>query len=238
MFLSVESFTADFVNSVPSPPARRDEIDLATLWRVLDEIDYGIILVTPEGYLQRANHLGRHELGRAKFLRVIREKDDTTSVGTGPVHHQLQANDANATTELQNGVRAAARGRRQMLTLHSGVESLTLACVPLCQPFEGAASSVLLMLARKTDTANLALGFFARNHKLTSAEEGVLRALCQGHQIADIASSNGVVESTVRAQIRALREKTRCNNIRLLVQQIAALPPVVPVSLSVQSINK
>ena len=80
------------------------------------------------------------------------------------------------------------------------------------------------------------MGFFARSHKLTLAEEGVLRALCQGQQIADIAESNNVAESTVRSHIRALREKTQCHNIRLLVQLVAALPPVVPVSLTVHTL--
>jgi DNA-binding CsgD family transcriptional regulator len=124
-----------------------------------------------------------------------------------------------------------------MLVLRHGSKSLTLACVPLFQPFEGNYTSVLLMLARQNDTANLALGFFARSHKLTTAEEGVLRGLCNGQTIGDIATCHGVAESTIRTQIRALRDKTQCNSIRLLVQQIAALPPVVPVSLTVNTMT-
>ena len=239
MFNSVDSFTNDFVNSTPSAVPQHDELDQSVMWRVLDEIDYGLILVTPDGKLQRANHLGRYELARAKFVRATASGYSATSYAEkNAAAGQLQASDAAATADLMSGIRAAARGRRQMLTLRHGAESLTLACVPLFQPFEGACSSVLLMLARKNETANLALGFFARSHKLTSAEENVLRALCHGQQIPDIAVSNGVAESTIRAQIRALREKTQCNNIRLLVQQVAALPPVVPVSLTVQTITK
>ena len=45
-----------------------------------------------------------------------------------------------------------------------------------------------------------------------------------------------MAESTIRTQIRSLREKTQCHSIRLLVQQVAALPPVVPVSLTVQNL--
>lgn len=228
MFISSQSMATHFSGSTPSYPSQREALDPAVMWRVLDEIDYGLILVTPQGHLQRANHLGRYQLAQAKFLRLT---------GSRAAPQQLQAHDAATTTELQNGIRAAAQGRRQMLTLRRGDESLTLACVPLCQAFEGGSSSVLLMLARNTETANLALGFFARSHKLTSAEEGVLRALCCGHQITEIAKSNGVAQSTVRAQIRALREKTQCHNIRLLVQQVAALPPVVPASLSIQTMT-
>jgi hypothetical protein len=44
--------------------------DLA--WRALDEIDYGLILVSPEGRVQHANHLARQELSRGRFLRTER----------------------------------------------------------------------------------------------------------------------------------------------------------------------
>ena len=230
MFHSAESYAPEFANSVPSPQMQPEPPDQFLMWRVLDEIDYGLILVSPDGQLQHVNHLGRYEMARAKFLR-------TTSAVNDKTKGLLQTNGAAATADLHCGIRAAARGRRQMLTLRHGSESLSLACVPLFQPFEGACASVLLMLGRQTDTANLALGFFARNHKLTSAEEGVLRALCSGQQIMDIALVNGVAESTIRAQVRALRDKTQCNSIRLLVQLVAALPPVVPVSLTVQNMT-
>lgn len=230
MFISAENFTPDFANSLPSHPSRAEQLDQSVMWRVLEEIDYGLILVTPEGQIQHANHLGRYELARAKFLRTVAPRN-------GPATGQLQANGAPATADLLSGVRAAARGRRQMLTLRHGPESLSLACVPLFQPFEGASASVLLMLGRQNDTAKLALSFFAHSHKLTSAEEAVLRALCNGQLISDIAVANGVAESTIRAQVRALRDKTQCNSIRLLVQLVAALPPVVPVSLTVPTMT-
>lgn len=228
MYSSTDTFIPDFVKAAPAPQPQHDLMDVSLLWRVLDEIDYGLILVTPDGHLQRANHLARYELARSKFLRTTGPRN---CVSTG----QLQTNSCTATADLLSGIHAAAHGRRQMLTLRSGPESLPLACVPLLQPLEGACASVLLMLARQSDTANLALGFFARNHKLTSAEEGVLRALCNGQQTTEIAAARNVAQSTIRAQVRSLRDKTQCNSIRLLVQQVAALPPVVPVSLTVQN---
>jgi DNA-binding NarL/FixJ family response regulator len=88
------------------------------------------------------------------------------------------------------------------------------------------------MLARQRGTQNLAVTFFARSHGLTPAEESVLRALCEGQQVDDIAAAHGVCVSTVRTQIRSLREKTGAASIRVLVQRLASLPPVVPVSLA------
>ncbi|MBI5277089.1 MAG: helix-turn-helix transcriptional regulator [Burkholderiales bacterium] len=189
-------------------------------WRVLEEIDYGLILVGPEGELQHANHLARHELAKGRYLRV----DDAHVVATHP----------SQTADLLRGIEWAAHGRRQMLALQGDSGALTVACVPLGHPFEGQAGSVLLMLSRRTGTQGLAVSFFARLHGLTPAEEGVLKALCEGHDVCSIAALNGVAESTVRTQVRSLRNKTGISSMRLLVQHIAGLPPLVPVVLGVE----
>ena len=186
-------------------------------WRALEEIDYGLILVNPDGVVQHANHLARHELGRALYLRMERGRITSQS--------PLQSE------EVARGIRLAARGRRQMLCLRHGKDSLSVACVPLFQPYEGESASVLLMLARRTGSKNLALSFFAREHRLSPTEEAVLRALCDGLDVNDIAAAHGVCESTLRTQVRSLRDKTNSSSIRQLVQRVAALPPVVPCGL-------
>jgi DNA-binding NarL/FixJ family response regulator len=192
------------------------ETDFA--WRVLEEIDYGLILVSPAGVLQHANQLARQELARSRFLCVA----GPSVVGQTPAQ----------TEELLRAVRAAAMGRRQMVTLRSGVHALPVACVPLLHPEQGESSSVLLMLARQSGTQNLAITFFARTHGLSPAEQSVLRLLCDGMDVQEIAQNHGVSENTVRTQVRSLRDKTGINSMRLLVQRVAALPPVVPMSLA------
>jgi DNA-binding CsgD family transcriptional regulator len=186
-------------------------------WRVLEEIDYGLLLVDPDGWVQHANHLARHELVQGRFLRL----EHGTVTSPVPSHRD----------EIARGIRLAAGGRRQMLSLGCADESLAIACVPLFQPDAGASVSVLLMLARRADTVNLALAFFARAHRLTPAEEAVLKGLCEGLAVQDIAQAKGVCESTLRTQVRALREKTQARSIRQLVQRVAALPPVVQSAL-------
>jgi DNA-binding CsgD family transcriptional regulator len=197
--------------AAPAPP------DPQFAWRVLEEIDYGLILVDPDGRVQHANHVARHELARGRFLRL----DHGTVTSPAPTHRD----------EVARGIRLAAGGRRQMLSLGCGDECLSVACVPLLPPDEGASAAVLLMLARRADTGNLALAFFARAHRLTPAEEAVLRGLCDGLAVQDIAQAKGVCESTLRTQVRALREKTQARSIRQLVQRVAALPPVVQSAL-------
>lgn len=220
MYIAAQEFALPAPSSTPAQHGgRTPEAEFA--WRVLEEIDYGLILVSPDGKVQHANHLARHELARARFLHV--EQGAVAGHGT------------EQSGEIMRGIRSAAQGRRQMLNLRHGQDSLPVACVPLFQPFEGESASVLLMLARQTGTQNLAMTFFSRTHRLTPAEETVLRALCDGLDVQEIATANGVCQSTVRTQVRALRDKTCTNSIRLLVQRVAALPPVVPVCLAINS---
>jgi DNA-binding NarL/FixJ family response regulator len=212
--------TTFFANDVPTRAPRhaeRNTPDPEFAWRALEEIDYGLMLVSPDGRVQHANHLARHEVARARFLRIER----------GMVTSQSPQQ----TEEVARGIRLAARGRRQMLSLRHAKESLPVACVPLFQPYEGESASVLLMLARRPGSKNLALSFFAREHRLSPTEEAVLRALCDGLDVHEIALAHGVCESTLRTQVRSLRDKTDSGSIRQLVQRVAALPPVVPCGL-------
>lgn len=218
MYQAIEEFTVDVSYRGNSGAVHgTTQIGSDFAWRVLEEIDYGLILVDPEGAVQHANHLARHELAQARFLLV--------DAGTVTSQSLLQRD------EVARGIRLAARGRRQMLNLRSAKESLPVACVPLFQPYEGESASVLLMLGRQTGVRNLALSFFAREHRLSPTEEAVLRALCDGLAVHEIAAAHGVCESTLRTQVRALRDKTDSCSIRQLVQRVAALPPVVPCGL-------
>jgi DNA-binding CsgD family transcriptional regulator len=189
-------------------------------WRVLDEIDYGLILLSASGELQHANQLGWSELSRARFLRM----DEGQVVGETPA----------VTQELRRGLQAAALGRRHMLMLREGGDVLPVTCVPL-MPAEGSATPVLLMLARQSATRNLNVGFFSRTHGLTAAEESILRHLCEGLQVKEIARVKGITPSTVRTHLRSLREKTGLRHIRLLAQRVAMLPPMLPTNPTLMS---
>lgn len=187
-------------------------------WRVLEEIDYGLIVVDAEGELLHANHLARHELARERFMRIR----DGRVIGRTPL----------LTEDIARGVERAAQGRRQMVMMRNGDQSLHLACVPLFHAFDGQPGSVLLMLSRQGSTNSLALAFFSRTHGLTPAEEAVVLALCEGLRVPEIATRKGVSANTVRTHVRSVRDKTGTSSIRGLVQLIAALPPVAPLALS------
>jgi DNA-binding CsgD family transcriptional regulator len=192
--------------------------DSGAAWRVLDEIDYGLLLVSSEGDLLHANHVARDELSRSRFLRVH--------------HGKVGGACSEQTRELARGVQSAAKGRRLMLTLRDGADTLQVASVPLSQPFDGDSTSVLLILGRQSGTRNLAVTFYSRLHGLTPAEESVLKGLCDGMDVHEIAIGKRVSECTIRTQLRSLRDKTGATSMRLLVQRVAALPPVIPLALA------
>ena len=97
MYIAAEQFSASaFSIKTAERDQRRPEADFA--WRVLEEIDYGLILVSPAGMLQHVNHLARNELARARFLRIR----GNCIAGATPEQ----------TPAVMQGIREAARGRR------------------------------------------------------------------------------------------------------------------------------
>lgn len=185
-------------------------------WQVLDEVDFGLLVTTADGRLLHANGLARRELDSRRALCASGGHVACTALA--------------GQQALDQALRLAGAGRRQLLMLEAGDAPLTLACIPLAgggraQPL------VLLMLGRRPETQTLALAFFARCHGITPAEENVLRGLCGGLSVEQVARGNGTTVGTVRTQVRCLREKTASPSIRHLLQRVAALPPVVPRAL-------
>lgn len=206
------------IRNLATPPDMTDEADdlhPSFVLRLLDEIDYGLVLVNAHGRIQHANHLARHELATGRLL--FQGADAVVSGCTAGLTDQLMA-----------AIQGAVLGRRRLLYLTHGEHSMPVAVIPLSHALEGPSTTVMLVMARQRVGDNLALQMFAREHCLTPTEESVLRALCDGRDVDEIAAQHGVAESTVRTQVRSLRDKTGANGIRQLVQRVLALPPVVP----------
>ena len=199
----------------PVATEKADDLPPGFLLRLLDEIDYGLVLVDEQGKIQHANHLARHELARGRLL-------------DGAIGETITGRTATLGQQLMSAVHGALQGRRRLLYLTHGEHTLPVAVIPLSHAVEESCGSALLVMARQRVGDNLALQMFAREHSLTPTEESVLRALCDGRDVDEIAVQHGVAESTVRTQVRSLRDKTGANGIRQLVQRVLALPPVVP----------
>lgn len=186
----------------------------AHLLRVYDEIDYGLILLDTQGYIQHTNHLARHELAQRRLLRAC----SGHLMGNTPEHSE----------RIQQALDAALRGQRRLVLMRDGGNDLSMAFTPLSHPLEDDRPTVLVLLSRQNVQDNLAVRMYARALGLSPTEEVVMLALCRGLDINEIAAENGVAVSTVRSQIKTLREKAGAPSIRRLLQRINSLPPVVP----------
>lgn len=184
------------------------------LLRLLDELDYGVLLLDCDGAIQHANHLARHELAMA---RTVRNESG-----------QLVARRACDTAELHRLARRAGSGQRSMVQLGDGDAAVSLAFVPLASESDGAGNTVLVLFGKRQLCESVTIALFARSYGLTPAEESVLKGLCDGLEVDQIARSHKVAESTVRTQVRLLRAKTACASIRELLRKVSALPSVVP----------
>lgn len=195
------------------PPAPKGP-GAAMLMRMLDEIDYGVLVLDGQGQIQHTNHLARHELASARLVMVR----GNALLGSTTEHSAL----------IQQGLDHACRGQRKLVLLEHDNRELSLAFIPLSHPLEAESPTVLVLLQRQSTCDNLAVRMFARNKGLSPSEESVMIGLCRGLGVPEIAKEHGVAESTVRSQVKSLREKTGCSSIRRLMQRVTSLPPVVP----------
>jgi DNA-binding CsgD family transcriptional regulator len=210
--------TSPIAFAQPAVPAGPDALDRGMPWLadVLDEIDYGLVLLDADGHVVHLNQAARVELDsthplqlQGREIRARRTQDDPA---------------------LADAIDAARRGLRRMLALGDPKHVANVAVVPLAGPCgAGTGTATLLILSKREVCEALSVEGFARCHRLTGAETRVLIELCRGAPPGEIASGLGVAVSTVRTQIGNLRLKTGAASIRALVRQVAVLPPLVSV---------
>lgn len=195
------------------PDRRRASGGAAATASLIDEIDYGIVVVDASQRVLHANRAARSRL-RSPCALVLDEG-------------RLECPDVEDAARVEAGVQAAAhRGLRRLVTVGCKGAATTLSIVPLPRLANGAAS-VLLMVSREHVCEPLSAQCFARAHGLTLAESRVLQALCDGARPTQIATQLEVALSTVRTHIGTLRAKTGTASISDLVQRVARLPPMV-----------
>jgi DNA-binding CsgD family transcriptional regulator len=189
--------------------------DSGLAFMLMNELAFGVVVVTLQGRVVQANQVARQELGRFRVL--------------GAVDHQLITHCANDARTLQDALAKAARGKRSLISMPvPGAGAVTLAVLPLRGDAAGATAHAALIFSRALVCETLMLCFFARTHGLTNTEEHVLGILCQGYSAPEIAAQMNVAVSTVRSHVRSLCAKTRSSGVRELINRVAVLPPVAP----------
>ena len=200
----------------------------ALLGAVLDEIDYGVMVVdAASGTLLHANRLALEEVGLHRTLDVVAGR--------------VTVADAVGQRALTAALLAVRQGRRMLLSLKppspavpaetaqddpSRVDLVQVSVVPIAS--ESAQPRALLVFGKRQVADALSVGFFARAHALTPTEDAVLLGLCRGLKPTQIAVDHGVAISTVRTHVNSIRVKTGTSSIRELVNRVSTLPPMAP----------
>lgn len=134
-------------------------LEQTLLLRVMDEIDYGVLVIDGQGRLRHANHLARHEMASGRLIMCH-----------GNV---LLGISTEFTEQIQTAMEQALRGQRRLLLLNEDSKELSMAFIPLSHPLEPDAPSVLVLLSRQNACENLAVRMYARAQNLSPSEESV-----------------------------------------------------------------
>ncbi len=181
--------------------------------RVLDELDYGIVVLTPQLRVAYCNAAASRRLAEPSSPIVLGES-------------ALEARCSRDAVALHDALRGAMlRGWRRLLCLQAGSGVLTLAVVPL-EGQCGSAASILLILGRRSACETLSIRALAQSLRLTAGETEVLSQLVAGHRPVEIAAQLSVALSTVRTHISNIRSKAGVASICELVDEAARLPPL------------
>ncbi len=197
-----------------SGPERRT--GRAWLAATLDEVDFGMLLLTDTDHVVHANHAARIELDGEHPLQMV-----------GQVLRARHSHDVQALHGALHN--AAHRALRKLVTLGEGARRVSVSVVPIGDTQRPGDGATLLMMSKRQTCESLSVQGYARSHGLTGAETRVLMLLCQGLPPAMVATELGVGIATVRTQIGSIRLKTATDSIRALVQQVAGLPPLMSV---------
>lgn len=212
-YASEAAVARPFPTACEAPPGLQRHAD-ASAWiaMALDEIDYGVVLLSEELAVVHCNHAARRELAHEHPLQLVRDR--------------LRAGTASDEELLSSALIASRRqGLRRMLTFHAGRRRWMVAVVPIAAP--DAPGATLIVLGKSTACETLSAEGFARWYGLTPAEVAVLLALSSGQRPTGIARHQGVALSTVRTHVARIREKTGVSSVMDLLDMVARLPPIV-----------
>lgn len=196
----------------PSDAANAPQAKSGRPWLsgMLDELDYGMLLLDDHGQVLHANHAARSACASGHPLQLL--------------GRTLQTRRSEHAVLLDEALQAARRGRRKLLALGDGGNPVNVTVVPL---ETGGTRATLLMMSRRQVCEALSLQGFARCHGLTLAETRLLEGLSAGIEPRALARRHGVSLATVRTQISSIRTKTGAASIRGLMRQLSVLPPIV-----------
>ena len=180
---------------------------------LLDQIDYGLLLVAEDQVVRYANRAARDALASEHPLAIR--------------HGGLRALRPDDAAALSKALSASAKGLRSLLLLGGSDRCASVAVVPMQSSEAAGGRESLILFGKRSVWSDLAAQWFARLNGLTYAEEQVLNLLCVGSQPTEAARKLGVAVSTVRSHISSIRSKTGAGSIGAVLRKVAVLPPLV-----------
>jgi len=195
--------------------AMHDHLGSAALLRcVIEHVDYGLALIRMTSRrLQFAN--------TSALLAMSGEGSNASGLClTDGRINTLRSPDER---QFERSITLARTGVRGLLNLATQGTRTTVAVVPLGRPAD---DDALLIFAKRQLCDSSAMALFARACELTAAESNVLASVCTGLRPHEVARRHGVQVSTVRSQLRSIRQKTRSKTVRELVETVSLLPPI------------
>ena len=184
----------------------------------LNQVDYGLAVVNAETcQVMFAN---------APALAAM-QPDAVPHSGLSIKVGQLSARRTQDVQVLSLALQRTKFGQRGLLKLPSRSDAASedvdsaVAVMPLSVP-----GFALLAFSKQQLCDTNTVTLFARDRGLTSAEGQVLAQVCKGLRPQQIASHQGVQMSTVRTQLRSIRQKTASDSLRELIEKVSVLPPV------------
>lgn len=189
------------------PADARAEIAAA----LLDEVEYGLLVCDEHATVHYANHAAQQEIAAQRLLRWHGARLHVSAGDIGDFDAALR--------------QAVQRGRRCLVRLGSGSDTLWVSVLPF-QPPGAVVRRALVVVGRRQPCSDLGLELLAAAHGLTSAERRVLGALVRQCTPREIATAHAVRLSTVRTQIASLRTKCGARSIEDLLLRTAQVPPV------------
>ncbi|MEZ5726872.1 MAG: LuxR C-terminal-related transcriptional regulator [Burkholderiaceae bacterium] len=162
---------------------------------LLDENDYGLLVMAPDARLELANTAGQQFLATGGSLVLVDGRVPPASVASWG--------------KWRRALDLSARGGRRMVVfgVDATVPAVTLSGIMFDD--DGAAARVLAIAGRASPREALSLHNYGSEHALTPTEQRVLAGLAAERSASEVAQQHGVSESTVRTQIQSVLAKTR-----------------------------
>lgn len=183
-----------------------------SLQTALDEIAFDVMLVDAEGVLLFANRSAQREIASGA----------TFALDGGRLTTAL---DGQRSTWL-HALRSARLGGRSMIEVGARQRARMHAVIPLPGASDTHGLQVLLLSGVRQPFCPVALTLFAKVAGLTSSERDVLISLCGGRAAEEIAAERAVQITTVRTQIRSIREKVGARTVTQVIRIVSSLPPM------------